>query len=977
MTGADKAWWRRSRRASAGLGGSPHGAGHPGQRVGHAVVHGPVVQVEDVSGDVHITVAAEPLPYVLAAFPLRPAPLAADEAFARPSQLLHARHALVDFAGRRTEQERLESWRDDAAQLSVLLVHAVGGQGKTRLAAHFAARCDAEGWDVWHASHLGESLPTPDSGSPPTRGRGVLVVIDYAERWPYPHLLRLLQDPALPTRAPVRVLALARLAGTWWDGLRHQLTHDLSATAETLPLPPLGRGVEDRGDLFRSARKAFAAAMGVREPDSAVPDLRDDAYGNVLTVHMAALAAVDAGVRGLTAPSDAGLLSAYLLANERRRWRDLYTVDPHLWARPEVMARAVYSAVLTGPQSYDDAVAVLSRAGIASTAEGAMHVIDSHARMYPPADTFTAWLPLQPDRLSEDFLALQTPGHAVAGHEADPWAAGVAERLLAAAGPDGAAAGPPPFTSHAVQMLIEVSRRWPHVARHQLYPLLRDHPTIALAAGDAALTRLAEIEDLDVSVLEALLVALPEANHSGLDAGMAALTTRYAAFQAEWDVSPERLAAWRRQQSYRLLNVGRYEDAEAVGQDAVRVFRELVRTDGVRHEPALASALVNTANATAHLGEHGKTLALTEEAVAIRRRLAAEDSEKYEADLAMALSNLAVSLWRSKAQEQGIGVVREVVDIYRRLSARDPAEHEASLATALTNLGAMLADAGETAAAVEVAQEAVALFRRLATAEPATHNAGLAAALTNLAGNLSQSGHTEEALGTADEAFVLYDGLVAANPSAYEPDLARLLTNVAHDLRVLGRYDVALPVAAHAVEIYVRQVAVNPDGSEAILAETMAGLAGDLSSRKSEQEAVAATALGLTLYRRLAAEQPAMYSSTLARLLTAYTARLLLAGVLEDALEASREAVQVGGLASEYEPTAFEPERAKGLEVFAFARLVGEVELGPARQAAERSVTAYRTLWAERGAEFADPLREAESTLRRITKLLQETASNG
>lgn len=46
------------------------------------------------------------------------------------------------------------------------------------------------------------------------------------------------------------------------------------------------------------------------------PNLAEDAFGLVLAVHMAALAAVDAHARGGQAPADPAALSAYLLDRE-------------------------------------------------------------------------------------------------------------------------------------------------------------------------------------------------------------------------------------------------------------------------------------------------------------------------------------------------------------------------------------------------------------------------------------------------------------------------------------------------------------------------------------------------------------------------------------------------------------------------------------------------------------------------------------
>ncbi|MBR7833069.1 hypothetical protein KDL01_07330 [Actinospica durhamensis] len=69
----------------------------------------------------------------------------------QPSRLLDARNAIVPFRGRVEELGLLAEWRDHAAAERHHLVHAHGGQGKSRLAARFAAQCVELGWTVLHA----------------------------------------------------------------------------------------------------------------------------------------------------------------------------------------------------------------------------------------------------------------------------------------------------------------------------------------------------------------------------------------------------------------------------------------------------------------------------------------------------------------------------------------------------------------------------------------------------------------------------------------------------------------------------------------------------------------------------------------------------------------------------------------------------------------------------------------------------------
>ncbi|MFE6848324.1 hypothetical protein [Streptomyces sp. NPDC057686] len=64
-----------------------------------------------------------------------------------PSRMLNARRAVVPFTGRQDELEDLRQWRDSGGRrLEVRWLYGPGGQGKTRLAARFAAQSARAGW---------------------------------------------------------------------------------------------------------------------------------------------------------------------------------------------------------------------------------------------------------------------------------------------------------------------------------------------------------------------------------------------------------------------------------------------------------------------------------------------------------------------------------------------------------------------------------------------------------------------------------------------------------------------------------------------------------------------------------------------------------------------------------------------------------------------------------------------------------------
>ncbi|WP_331748990.1 ATP-binding protein (plasmid) [Streptomyces sp. NBC_00984] len=127
--------------------------------------------------------------------------------------MLNSRFEVVGFTGREKELADLRRWRDHGPRLSVQWLHAPGGQGKSRLAAQFVKESEAAGWTVATAARgPGVAQPSPGTQDLRTDTRaGVLLVVDYADRWPVTHLTWLLSNALLhrPTDQ-ARVLQLAR-----------------------------------------------------------------------------------------------------------------------------------------------------------------------------------------------------------------------------------------------------------------------------------------------------------------------------------------------------------------------------------------------------------------------------------------------------------------------------------------------------------------------------------------------------------------------------------------------------------------------------------------------------------------------------------------------------------------------------------------------------------------------------------------------
>ena len=102
---------------------------------------------------------------------------------------------MVTFAGRESELADLARWRDQAAPaLSARLLHGVAGAGKTRLASEFARQSQERHSIVltahYEAAGRLSAAPVAVPADSPAVGEspGLLIVVDYADRWPHSHL---------------------------------------------------------------------------------------------------------------------------------------------------------------------------------------------------------------------------------------------------------------------------------------------------------------------------------------------------------------------------------------------------------------------------------------------------------------------------------------------------------------------------------------------------------------------------------------------------------------------------------------------------------------------------------------------------------------------------------------------------------------------------------------------------------------------
>ena len=550
----------------------------------------------------------------------------------QPSRLLASAYQVVPFAYRDQELQELSEWRDDSSHQgpAVMLLHGPGGQGKTRLVMELAGRCPKPNWRVIQAQ-LGRP-PTGDNSPGKKTGRAnrVLIVVDYAERWPTELLRELLEEPLL-TGSVARVLLIARTAGHWWERLTYGLTLPGSGTAvsemELLPL------TGPREELFRSARSAFAPYCGISDPAViGLPgNLNNPAFKSILSIHMTALAAVDAYARNTQTPMDPARLSMHLLRHEKEYWDSLhssYYGNAQIETSRYVIAQAVYVATLIGPLPPDDAIAAIKRAGVSPA--NADQVLRDHGLCYPTmafaagSDTFDENVlePLRPDLLGEDFLALQTPGHAYSkDHKPDRWASTAVESLLG-----DPAQTAPDYARRLLEVLVETARRWPHIAE-KLRTLLEDRPALIHVAGTSLLFRLADTPDIGPSLLETVVAALPDDSLEFWELA-AAIEKRLASYRLDQATEEAERAGIYTNLSAKLARVRDYGPAVTAAHNAIASYRPLAGDSAVCGR-ALAKALTHLAQCyTSRFLSTDDAHDAAAEAVALWQRLGHESSDQ-------------------------------------------------------------------------------------------------------------------------------------------------------------------------------------------------------------------------------------------------------------------------------------------------------------------------------------------------------------
>lgn len=814
-----------------------------------------VVQAGVVQGGVHYY--GRTRPYVVGDFPALSSP---DTGWLleQPSRLLGARSQVVPFVGRETELQQLGEWRDaDGDRLSALLLHGPGGQGKTRLAYEFAEQSRSRRWRVLQAG--ASSSDSGSAGVAEADAAGVLLIVDYADRWALSELERLLSDPVLHQERPTRVLLIGRTV-RWFAALRGVLA-DRRARAGDLLLPPL---TEDRPAMFRAARDRFGELYDLEDRDvvsapAALPDHPD--FGLTLTVHMAALVAIDAHRRGADAPTTPHELSAYLLDREYQAWQRLFEAGAHgqdFQTRPAVMARAVFTASLTGAVDQACGTRAIRRLDLPGHPQD---LLVDHRFCYPPVDRELVLEPLYPDRFAEDFIALFTPGHDISAYDPDPWAKHVPAALLT-----DAEELRPLIVGRAMTLLASATERWPHLGAKVLYPLLRTDPALAVEAGSAALTSLAAIGDLPGDILTSIERLLPPGRHINLDIGAAEIASAAASRALPLADDPAEQADIHTGLSNRLAAAGRQDEALEHSGRAVELCQQLVAADRLGARNALGRSLSNHAIDLAAVGRYDEALQHAQEAIEFlpdpdspdfpMRAMENAGEELFGGnfwaeDLASAVDSYAARLDQVGRRTEALAFSWRAVGLYERLSETGYEGNEVGWANSLDNHAARLRQIGNSAEALSFSERAVELRMALAESDRSAYLPELATSMHNHAVKLAEVGRHDEALEYSERAVSLRSELVVVNRSAYLAELASSNTNHAMRLLRAGRHTQAVTFAGQAVDMYEEITMTTPAAHLPRLALALTNYSTCLIEAGRTTEALACTERAAALFEDL------------------------------------------------------------------------------------------------------------------------------
>ena len=254
----------------------------------------------------------------------------------------------------------------------------------------------------------------------------------------------------------------------------------------------------------------------------------------------------------------------------------------------------------------------------------------------------------------------------------------------------------------------------------------------------------------------------------------------------------------------------RYPEARQQTEEALKLYRELARTNPVVYLPYVAMTLNNLGLLRRRESRHAEARQQFEEALRLRRELARTNPAVYLPDLGRTLISLGVLNTEENRHAEARQQHEEALQLFRELARTDPVVYRNDVALTLNDLGGLSYAENRYVEARQQIEEALKLYRELARTNPVVYLPYVATMLNNLGLLSRRESRHAEARQQYEEALKLRRELARTNPAVYLPYVAMTLDNLAVLSRDENRHAEARQQYEEALRIYREFASTSP-----------------------------------------------------------------------------------------------------------------------------------------------------------------------